>query len=45
MSHVLEEGLRFTPDGNYLHAMSRRDDNTTTETLYRIPVLGVHRTK
>jgi eukaryotic-like serine/threonine-protein kinase len=39
VSHVLEEGLRFTPDGNYLYYV-QADDNTTTETLYRIPVLG-----
>jgi len=39
VSHPLLEGLRFTPDGNYLYYI-QEDPNPATQSLYRIPALG-----
>ena len=39
MSHPLLEGLRFTPDGNYLYYV-QEDPVGSTQSLYRIPALG-----
>ncbi len=39
VSHPLLEGLRFTPDGNYLYYV-QEDAVGSTQSLYRIPALG-----
>jgi len=39
VSHPLLEGLRFTPDGNYLYYI-QEDPNAATQSLYRVPALG-----